>query len=169
VLTTNSTSAMPGFVNAAAHDFHLVAGSPLIDKGSDPGMGDGQSLAPTAQYREPTDSESRSVVGAAIDIGAFEFGDMPTSGDDAGASGDAGSSGDAAGGGDAGMGGGGGDSSMATDGGSDAAAGGATAGAGGCGCRLVGGSHVATSSRTTLTGFVLMALGAGIVARRKRR
>ncbi len=74
LLANNSTTTNPGFVNLDGHDFHLVAGSELIDKGADPGTGGGISLLPTAQYVAVASQEGRSVAGAAIDIGAFELG-----------------------------------------------------------------------------------------------
>lgn len=74
VLANNSTTTNPGFVNLDGHDFHLVAGSELVDKGADPGTGGGLSLLPTAQYVAVASQEGRSVAGAAIDIGAFELG-----------------------------------------------------------------------------------------------
>ncbi len=141
---TNFTDAMgsPMFVDAATYDVHLQAGSPCIDKGSDPGMGAGQPLAPGFEYVHPLGGEPRMVVGAAIDIGAYEFGNMPG---DGGVVGDAGGGGDAAGGGDAGMPSGDGgvvDSGARGDGGSGAGDGGGGGGggggsssSGGCGCR----------------------------------
>jgi len=54
--------AAPSFVNAAAGDFHLTAGSPAIDQGS-------PIAAPALDY----DGGPRPQ-GAATDLGAFEFG-----------------------------------------------------------------------------------------------
>lgn len=62
------------FADQASYDYHLLAGSPAIDVGVAPGMAGDRSLMPTLQYRHASASEARGVVGAAIDVGAFEFG-----------------------------------------------------------------------------------------------
>lgn len=73
-MASNVTSASPGFVDQAGFDYHLSAGSPAIDMGTDPGSVGSYTLAPAFQYVHPTASEPRAVVGSAIDVGAFEFG-----------------------------------------------------------------------------------------------
>ncbi len=55
----------PGFVNAAAGDFHLGAGSPLIDAGDPAGLGSGESATDLAG--------APRIQGAAHDVGAYEF------------------------------------------------------------------------------------------------
>jgi Abnormal spindle-like microcephaly-assoc'd, ASPM-SPD-2-Hydin/Right handed beta helix region len=60
-------------VNPSTFDYHLQAGSPAIDAGADPGIGAGVTLAPTSQYVHPSCAEGRTVVGSAMDIGAYEF------------------------------------------------------------------------------------------------
>lgn len=57
-----AVQADPSFVNSAAGDFHLTASSPAVDRGS-------PAAAPALDY----DGGSRPV-GAAPDLGAFEFG-----------------------------------------------------------------------------------------------
>lgn len=49
ILTSNYT-ADPELVAAGAYDFHLLAGSPCVDAGSDPGDGAGQALIPRYEY-----------------------------------------------------------------------------------------------------------------------
>jgi hypothetical protein len=66
------TAAEAGFVDAAAFDFHLKAGSPCIDKGVDPGKFGEFSLVPESQYVHPAKTEKRPTVGA-LDVGAFEL------------------------------------------------------------------------------------------------
>jgi hypothetical protein len=68
ILTTNFTGN-PLFVDAGNFDYHLTAGSPAIDQGSDVGP-----LTPTSEYVHPACGEDRVTTGAAIDIGAYEFG-----------------------------------------------------------------------------------------------
>lgn len=60
-------------VNPFNFDYHLQAGSPAIDAGADPGIGAGVALAPTSQYVHPSCAEGRTIVGSAMDIGAYEF------------------------------------------------------------------------------------------------
>jgi MYXO-CTERM domain-containing protein len=71
VQTTNF-SGNPMFVDQANYDYHLTAGSPCVDHGTTPGMGDGYALAPTDEYVQPTSTEKRHTVGT-IDIGAYEL------------------------------------------------------------------------------------------------
>jgi hypothetical protein len=76
-LVTNF-SGNPQFVNQAGFDYHLTAGSPAINAGTTPGTANGFSLVPVDDYVHPTCGETRSIVGAAIDIGAYEFGNSGT-------------------------------------------------------------------------------------------
>ena len=69
----NNFAGDPGFVNAAAYDYHLTSGSPAIDKGTDPGSDGSFSLSPVFQYVHPACAEGRSTIGL-LDIGAYEFG-----------------------------------------------------------------------------------------------
>ena len=127
--TTNWDDGMgdPKLANEATFDYHLQAGSPVIDKGTAPGTGlANQSLAPDHDYVHPTSTESRAIVGAAIDIGAYEFGNVGAP--DAGTTSDGGSTandsgttnGDAAASGDGGTTGGGGGGCSCDVGGSPA-------------------------------------------------
>jgi hypothetical protein len=60
----NLTNVDPLFVNAAAHDFHLKAGSPAIDAG-------------VALSDVPSDISGKvRPVGAAYDLGAYEYGNV---------------------------------------------------------------------------------------------
>jgi len=76
-LTTNCLvpEADARFVDPSAYDYHLQAGSPCIDAGSAAGVSaEGYALTPAAQYVYDTAETPRAVVGAAIDAGAFEYG-----------------------------------------------------------------------------------------------
>ncbi len=74
VQTASYTGASPMFVAPASYDYHLLAGSPCVDAGQDPGMtAGGVSLAPALEYVHPAMVEGRTSVGA-IDIGAYELG-----------------------------------------------------------------------------------------------
>jgi hypothetical protein len=88
-MSNNLTTDTSVLVGAASFDYHLVAGSPAIDMGIDPGSDGAMMLAPVSQYVHPRAIEPRAAIGA-IDIGAYEFGNVvsPT---DAGAGVDAGS------------------------------------------------------------------------------
>jgi len=69
-LVTNN----PGFVDRANFNYHLTGGSPAIDAGLAPDSANGVDLTPIWQYVYPAGKEERRIVGAAVDIGAYEFG-----------------------------------------------------------------------------------------------
>jgi hypothetical protein len=74
VQTANYSGTMPMFASPSTYDYHLLAGSPCVDAGQDPGMTtEGVSLLPTMEYVHPAMVEGRMTVGA-IDIGAYELG-----------------------------------------------------------------------------------------------
>jgi hypothetical protein len=88
-LTATIGGSDPGF--ASASDYHLAAGSPAIDVGLlEPQYKDRdgalQSGRPKLQVTPPIGTEPRYVVGAGLDLGAFELGNTPPSGDGAGLS-----------------------------------------------------------------------------------
>ncbi|HWP45673.1 MAG TPA: right-handed parallel beta-helix repeat-containing protein, partial [Candidatus Limnocylindrales bacterium] len=62
------------FVDRANFDYHLVKGSPAIDAGVNPGKANNVDLTPIWQYVHLANREPRTMVGSAIDIGAYEFG-----------------------------------------------------------------------------------------------
>jgi hypothetical protein len=71
-LCTSSVSSI-GFVNAAAYDYHLTAGSPAINTGTSPGLsGTGLALTPDKEYSHIANFVTRTASGP-IDRGAFEF------------------------------------------------------------------------------------------------
>jgi hypothetical protein len=72
LLTNRDTGAL--FVDAGEYDYHLGPGSTARDGGSNPGTVNGYSLTPKFQYVHPACFETRTTKGAAIDVGAFEFG-----------------------------------------------------------------------------------------------
>ncbi len=74
----NFSTGNPMFVNQAAYDVHLAAGSPCIDQGSTPGMNGSQSLSPDHEYAHPLSQVTRAIVGTKLDIGAYEFGNAGT-------------------------------------------------------------------------------------------
>jgi hypothetical protein len=61
-----------GMVDPAAYDFRLLADSPLIDAGADPGSADSVPLWPQFEYVHPASGRARQRV-AALDLGAYEF------------------------------------------------------------------------------------------------
>lgn len=122
--TTNWDDTMgdPMLVNEASFDYHLKAGSPCIDKGTAPGTGqNNQSLAPDHDYVHPTNTESRAIAGSAIDIGAYEYGNVGAP--DGGTTGDGGTTNDSGG---------------ANDGGTNGDGGTNNGGSGGCSCDAAG-------------------------------
>ena len=139
VQTASYTGTTPMFAAAAAYDYHLLAGSPCVNTGVDPGMtAGGVSLLPAMQYVHPTAVEGRMSVGA-IDIGAYELGGgVPLV--DGGAPTDLGGGGGGSGGGDGGIGG---------------------VGAHGCSCQLGGRSDV------TPAGVLLLLVLIRIVSRKR--
>jgi hypothetical protein len=64
----------PLFVNLAKYDYHLTAGSPAINAGSEPETLNKYGLKPKYEYVQPACGQKRYSVGI-IDIGAYEFGD----------------------------------------------------------------------------------------------
>lgn len=61
-------------VDQAKYDYHLSKDSPAINKGAHPGTTTGYDLTPMFEYVHPINEVPRSVVGPAIDIGAYEYG-----------------------------------------------------------------------------------------------
>lgn len=80
VLTTNLTDADgdPLLVARESYDYRLRAGSPAVDRGTAPGANGADSLAPAFEYAPPLGAVARRVVGAAIDVGAYELGNAPS-------------------------------------------------------------------------------------------
>jgi hypothetical protein len=63
----------PMFVNPAAYDYRLKSGSPAIDSGTAPGSGFEYDLTPKFEYVHPLQNVARTIVGSAIDKGAYEY------------------------------------------------------------------------------------------------
>jgi hypothetical protein len=61
------------FVNLAGSDYHLAAGSGAIDAGVNPGMAGTYDLTPKWEYVEPAGNVSRTISGATLDAGAYEY------------------------------------------------------------------------------------------------
>lgn len=80
-MTANVMTTTPGFVDQAGFDYHLGSGSPAIDSGGDVPTAPAMPLTPVRQYVQPTGGEARAVVGV-IDVGAYEFGNVPPVGGD---------------------------------------------------------------------------------------
>jgi hypothetical protein len=71
---TNLRTLTPAFVSRSTFDLHPLDAT-MIDAGSAVGVSrTGVSLAPVAQYKHIAGAETRTVAGAAIDIGAYEAG-----------------------------------------------------------------------------------------------
>jgi MYXO-CTERM domain-containing protein len=161
----------PMFVDQAMFDYHLKPGSPCVDMGQAPGMGDGYALAPDHEYVHPADFEGRMSVNA-IDIGAYELGGGSSTGAGGGSATSTSATtgaGTGTGAGGAGGSGNGPSSAAGVDPGPGATGSGGSGGAGsssgmsgGCGCDVPG----KTSGGATAVALVL---GAAWVARRRRR
>jgi uncharacterized protein YjdB len=63
----------PMFVNPAAYDYRLKAGSPAINGGIAPGSAFGYDLTPKFEYVHPLQNVARTLAGSAIDKGAYEY------------------------------------------------------------------------------------------------
>ncbi len=172
MLTSNYDGASDCLTDAAAFDYRLVAGSPCVDAGTDPGDGDGFALTPSAHYAHPAGNSGRVSVDV-IDIGAYELGGDAAAegGADAGGSGNPGggnpSAGNPGAAGKANQGGSSSGGSPATAGGpSGGGTEGASPGAGaeddsGCGCRI--GRAPTNHARLLLLGLI------GLTFARRRR
>lgn len=70
----NLVTSKPGFLDRSNVNYHLTTASPAIDAGVAPGTANGVDLTPVWQHVYPTGKEARTVVGKALDAGAYEFG-----------------------------------------------------------------------------------------------
>jgi hypothetical protein len=150
--TTNWDDSMgdPMLVDEATFDYHLKAGSPCIDKGTAPGTGqNNQSLAPDHDYVHPANTESRAVAGSAIDIGAYEYGNVGAP--DGGTTGDGGTTSD---------------SGASNDGGTNGDGGTNNGGSSGCSCDAAGSSS--DFSWLALAGLALGLMRRRMAARERR-
>ena len=180
----NLQTDMPGLVDRAGYDYHLVMESPAIGVG----VAVAPELVPMWHYEHPTTLEPRPVVDAP-DVGAYEFGDAPvdsTGGDMTTSGGDTTTTGasdttpgsssevDVTGESSAGS---GSDSAGVTDGGSGGAAttdAGATGGSSGVGSDGASGTDgtpgddgCSCHTAPTSPGWALLGLG-GLLLRRRR-
>ncbi|HXI58385.1 MAG TPA: hypothetical protein VNO55_20100 [Polyangia bacterium] len=187
-LSTDYTGLDPQLVDRTGFDYHLRAGSPCVNAGSDPGMSvGGVSLAPLFQYVHPLMSEARPVVGV-IDIGAYELpggastdaadaspGDgRPADGDGDGLSDGAadGAAGGSGGGGFGGFGTGDGSGAGGSFGGGEVAGGSGFDAGGGCGCSAAaarGGGVNQRAAGDVLAVVFFVILGTATTRTRRRR
>jgi hypothetical protein len=80
--TDNLSGTDPLFVDPAAYDYHLMAGSPAIGKAISPGSAGAFSLDAVFEYVQPIESVARA---SDRDLGAFEYGTVTSgAGADAG-------------------------------------------------------------------------------------
>jgi hypothetical protein len=160
-IQTTNFSGNPMFVDQANFDYHLTAGSPCVDKGTTPGMGDGYALTPTEDYVHPIGVEGRTIVNV-IDIGAYELGGATDGG--VGTGGSTGTGGSSSGGPDGGTSSGG--TSSGGTGGAHGTGGGTTAAPGttsGCHCGVPG---PASAPAGAAAGLLVLA---SMARRRSRR
>lgn len=74
VQKTNYRSVSGDFVNKAAYDLRPASGAQIVNAGSNPGNSSGGlSLKATASYKHTAAYATRSTLGNAIDIGAYEI------------------------------------------------------------------------------------------------
>jgi hypothetical protein len=162
-MTTNFTTGDPMLVDRAGFDYHLKAGSPCENAGSDPGAAGAMSLMPLLQYVHPAQTEARAAVGV-IDIGAYERGGAATGGAggaggaSGGASGATGGAGGATGGAGGAPGTANGGSTGTTNGGASGTANGGSTGTANGGSMGAGG---AAGAGVASSGGCSCALGAG--------
>ncbi len=71
-LSHNLVSRRPGFVDAAAYDYHLRPDSPAVDAGTEPGSANGTDLTARFEYVAPAGRTPRVTRGA-VDAGAYEY------------------------------------------------------------------------------------------------
>jgi RTX calcium-binding nonapeptide repeat (4 copies)/Thrombospondin type 3 repeat len=76
-LVSNCLTTSPAFVAPASFDYHLQASSPCRDAGTTAGA----TLTPSEQYVYDEGHQPRTVVGSAIDAGAFEYAPPDSDGD----------------------------------------------------------------------------------------
>ncbi|MEK7414700.1 MAG: Ig-like domain-containing protein, partial [Planctomycetota bacterium] len=69
----NLVTTTSPLVSRSTYDYHLASGAAAINTGSNSGTAEGYALLPTAQYVHPASAEVRTTVGAAPDIGAYEY------------------------------------------------------------------------------------------------
>jgi len=75
--TTNLVTRNAHLVNQAGYDYHLSTGSHAINAGTPPGTAAGYDLTPLYEYVHPMlRAKTRSIIGSAIDIGAYEYGNV---------------------------------------------------------------------------------------------
>ncbi len=67
-------SSFTGFVDKANYDFRLSSGSSAIDQGVVVSPVNGTSLVPTDHYQNNLSHQTRTTIGPAIDVGAYEYG-----------------------------------------------------------------------------------------------
>jgi hypothetical protein len=75
--TERVTGVAPGFVNLTAGDYHLIAGSPAVDRATGPtpyfdGFGVARWAVAEFEYVPPMQSVSRTQSGVSNDVGAYE-------------------------------------------------------------------------------------------------
>jgi hypothetical protein len=170
VLENNYDGSESCFIDVATLDVALLAGSPCVDTGADPGSDGDFSLLPVFHYVHPTESETRGALGG-IDLGAYELGGGELGGSAGdGTAGNSSSAGSSNGGTSSGATNGGG---VTNSGGATNGGGGASSGAGpgsgaasnadeGCACRIRSTSNIST-------GWLGVAIALAMALRRRAR